>query len=157
MYHTAMKRLAEGVSRTVAVALLLVLTTACARSTASIMPMRDIPSEQQDRDRAECERAAGHLDVTKPLTGSLKGQLVYTAAGAGLGLLVSPAFVHSTSDPREVALFVGAPVAVGAVLGFATGTVIGWKSGVDRAHDEYLSVYTACMRERGYTVVRDRR
>jgi hypothetical protein len=141
----------------VAAALLVVLTSACARPAAHIMPMRDISREQQDRDRAECERVAGYLDVTKPIGGSMTGQLVYTGVGAGLGLLVSPLFLPSTSDPKDVALVLGGATAIGAALGFATGTVVGWKSGVDRAHDDYLNTYATCMRERGYTVIRERR
>ena len=121
------------------------------------MAMRDIPREQQARDRADCEREADDLDVTKLLTGSMSGQLVYAAAGAALGLLLAPVALHSSSDPIEVALVAGGGAAAGAALGFLAGTVVGWKSGVDRAHDEYLSAYTACMRRRGYTVIRDRR
>jgi len=121
------------------------------------MAMRDIPREQQDRDRADCEREAGELDVTKPLTGSMSGQLLYAVAGAAVGLLFVPVVLHSSSDPKEVALVAGGAAAVGGALGFVAGTVVGWKSGVGRAHDEYLSAYTACMRQRGYTVIRDRR
>ena len=73
----------------VGIVVLAMLVAACAGPTANVMAMRDIPREQQDRDRADC--------------------------------------------------------------------VVGWKSGVDRAHDEYLSAYTACMRQRGYTVIRERR
>ena len=123
------------------------------RPTANIMPMRDIPRDQQEHDRAECERAAGQLDVMKPFTGSMKGQLAYTAIGAGVGLLVSPAFAHNTNDPQEVAIFIAGPVALGALIGFVAGTVIGWNSGLEHAQGEYLSAYAACMRERGYTVI----
>jgi hypothetical protein len=153
----AMKRHAERANRTVAIALLVVLSSACARPSAHIMPMRDIAPEQQARDRAECEVVAGYLDVTKPIGGSMTAQLLYTGVGAGLGLLASPLFLPSTSDPKDVALVIGGAAAVGAALGFATGTVVGWKSGVDRAHDDYLNAYATCMRERGYTVIRDRR
>jgi heme A synthase len=149
-----MRGLAAGAHGIVA---LVMLTGACARPTANVMAMRDIPREQQDRDRADCEREAGHLDVTKPITGSMSGQLLYAAAGAVIGVLFAPVVLQQTSDPKEVALAVGGGAAVGAALGFVTGTVVGWKSGVDRAHDAYLSAYTACMRERGYTVIRDRR
>jgi len=141
----------------VAIVVLAMLVAACAGPTANVMAMRDIPREQQDRDRADCERQAGELNVTKPLTGSMSGQLVYAAAGAALGLLFTPVALQSSSSPKEVALVAGGAAAVGAALGFVAGTVVGWKSGVDRAHDEYVSAYTACMRQRGYTVIRERR
>ena len=141
----------------VVIVVLAMLVAACAGPTANVMAMRDIPREQQARDRADCEREADDLDVTKLLTGSMSGQLVYAAAGAALGLLLAPVALHSSSNPKEVALVAGGGAAAGAALGFLAGTVVGWKSGVDRAHDEYLSAYTACMRQRGYTVIRDRR
>src|SRR5262249_13514662 len=144
-------------SAVVVTALLVVLTAGCAGPRANVMAMRDIPREQQERDRADCEREAGDLDVTKPLTGSMSGQLVYAAAGTALGLVLAPVALHSSSDPKEVALVAGGGAAVGGALGFVAGTVVGWKAGVDRAHDEYLSAYTACMRQRGYSVIRDRR
>jgi hypothetical protein len=89
--------------------------------------VRDIPPEQQDSDRADCELEAGELDVTKPLTGSMSGQLVYAAAGAALGLVLAPVALHSSSDPKEVALVAGGGAAAGAALGFVAGTVFGWK------------------------------
>ena len=138
------------------IALTLSATNACARRTATVMPMRDIPAEQQERDRDECARYAGSLDVTKPIGGALTGQWLYAAAGAAAGLLVAlPAL--NTSDPKEAALIVGGGAAVGAALGFGLGTAIGWKSGLDRAHDEYVSAYADCMRGRGYSVSRGRR
>src|SRR5689334_11222753 len=141
----------------VGLALLVLFSSSCARPRAHIMPMRDIDPEQQARDRAACELVAGYLDVTKPIGGSVTGQLVYTGVGAAVGLLFSPLVLPTTSDPKEVALVDGGATAVGAALGFATGTVVGWKSGLDRAHDDYLSAYATCMRERGYTVIRERR
>ena len=136
--------------------LLAALTTACARPTANVMPMREIPRAQQERDRQDCERDAGNLDLTKVITGSFSGQLLYAAGGAA-GLLLAPIFLQSTSDPKELATFLVGGAAIGAALGFAAGTVVGWKSGLDRAHDDYLSAYTQCMRERGYSVIRERR
>jgi hypothetical protein len=135
----------------------LTATTACARPAANVMAMRDIPRDQQARDRAECERYAGSLDVTKPVRGAVSGQLLYAAGGALVGLLMAPLVLQSSSHPEEVALALGGGAAVGAVLGFGAGTVVGWKSGLDRAHDEYLNAYADCMRERGYTVIRGRR
>jgi len=137
--------------------LLAVLTTACARPTANVMPMREIPRAQQERDRQDCERDAGNLDLTKVITGSFSGQLLYAAGGAAAGLLLAPIFLQSTSDPKELATFLVGGAAIGAALGFAAGTVVGWKSGLDRVHDDYLSAYTQCMRERGYSVIRERR
>ena len=119
--------------------------------------MRDIPRAQQDLDREECERAAGVLDVIKPVAGTAKGQLVYAGVGAGLGLMFSPLFANGSSDPKETALIVLGAAGAGAAVGFIAGTVIGWQSGVERARDEYVGAYAACMRERGYTVIRERR
>ena len=119
--------------------------------------MREIPRAQQERDRQDCERDAGNLDLTKVITGSFSGQLLYAAGGAATGLLLAPIFLQSTSDPKELATVLVGGAAIGAALGFAAGTVVGWKSGLDRAHDDYLSAYTQCMRERGYSVIRERR
>ena len=129
----------------------------CVRPVAHVMPMQDIPRAQQDLDREECARAAGFLDVTKPVTGTAKGQLVYAGVGAGVGLLFSPLFANGSSDPKEAALIVLGAAGAGAAIGFVAGTVIGWQSGVERARDEYVSAYAACMRQRGYTVIRERR
>src|SRR5690349_24007955 len=94
----------------IGLALLILFSSACARPRAHIMPMRDIDPEQQARDRAECDLVAGYLDVTKPIGGSVTGQLVYTGVGAAVGLLFSPLVLPTTSDPKEVALRSAAPL-----------------------------------------------
>jgi uncharacterized membrane protein YccC len=138
-------------------ALSVSVVSACARPTVSVIPMRDIPREQQERDSAECARYAGRLDVTKPVTGAVSAQWLGAAAGAVVGLMVVPLASLSTSDPKEAGLILAGGAAVGAAVGFGVGTVVGWQSGLDRAHGEYLRAYAACMRERGYSVSRDRR
>jgi hypothetical protein len=83
------------------IALSFGVTSACARPRATVMPMRDIPAEQQERDRAECAYA-GNLDVTKPITGAVTGQWLYAVAGAAVGLMAAlPAL--NTNDPSSPA------------------------------------------------------
>ena len=135
----------------------LVVVIGCSRPATHVMPMRDIPRAQQDQDREACDRVAGTLDVTKPLTGSMRGQLVYAAGGAGVGLLISPLFASGSNDPKEVALIVLGGAGVGAAIGFVIGAMAGWQSGLERAGEEYVNAYAACMRERGYTIIRERR
>lgn len=135
----------------------LALVVSCAAPRVTVMPLREIPADQQARDRADCERAAGHPDVTRPVSGALQGKVLGALAGALLGAALAPAGVQSSNDPGEFALYVGISAGVGAAVGLVAGTLAGARAGVRAAQDEYLSRYTACMRERGYAVFRETR
>jgi hypothetical protein len=142
--------------RAVATLLAAVVLAGCAGPRASVMAMRDIPADQQERDRGACESEAGAADVTRPATGTLVGAVVgaLTGVGVGVGLALKG---NVSSDDASVGLYFLVAAAGGAAVGALTGAVVGWSSGVNAAHDEYFARYTACMRERGYSVIREPR
>jgi hypothetical protein len=119
--------------------------------------MREIPADQQERDRRECETQAGHADVTKPVTHTLLGALAGTAVGLGLGLILFLKAAPTSTDPEQTAFYLGGAAAIGAGIGALLGAVAGFRGGMGAAHDEYFTRYAQCMRERGYTVFRERR
>lgn len=143
--------------RQVLTAVLVLATLAgCAAPRASVMAMRDIPADQQERDRRECEAHAGYADVAKPISHALLGTIGGTLTGIGVGAAVILGGAWTTNDPGDAALYVGVAAGLGAAVGFLAGTAIGARSGARAAHNDYFARYTDCMRERGYAVFRER-
>jgi hypothetical protein len=142
--------------RLIAWLLAAVTIAGCVGPRASVMPMRELPADQQERDRRECEAQAGHADVTKPASHALIGALAGTGVGLGVGVMLF--FIgQPSSDTPDLALYAVITTALGASVGAVAGTVAGFSSGMGAAHDEYFTRYAECMRERGYTVFRERR
>ena len=140
----------------VAVALALTLGACATVPSVAIEPRREQSQAVIDLDWRECEAearrdspsigdAAGDMLAWK-IAGFVGGAVV----GAGVGL--GAAAVSNQNEQGFVTIAAG--TAVGAAIGYIVGTAYGARAGMRGHADRIGSRFSACMRARGYDVIR---
>jgi hypothetical protein len=122
----------------------------------AIEPRHDQPQAVIDVDRRECDAEARRDSPTigdavgDMLTWKIAGFVGGAIVGAGLGLGAAAA---ANQDERGF-VTIAAGTAIGAAIGYVVGTVYGARQGM-REHAEQIGArFRACMRSRGYDVIR---
>jgi len=109
-------------------------------------PKKGQTTEQQTRDRAECEAWAkqetGFDPAAETAKGAGLGALIGAAAGAATGAAVGAATGGSP----------GKGAAVGAAAGGIGGAVAGGAYKYAKSKEGFNQAYAACMSSRGYEV-----
>ena len=104
---------------------------------------------------AEAQKAARYVPAVRE---GLRTKLYYALAGAGLGAMVGVlAAASSGAENRDAALTIGIGAAAGGLVGLVVGTFKGGEAATHAVHDDIAEAFQRCMKERGYTVMRERR
>jgi len=141
---------------------MLVLASGCA-SRAFVFPEHDQSPAQLAKDQAECTaEAQKNADATEAVGKGLGTTFVASLAGAivgaGFGALVGfgVASAESPSNPTDAGLIIGGGAGVGAVIGWFVGTGFGVRASARQAQNLVDDAFQRCMKQRGYTVGRER-
>lgn len=142
-----------------ALVLVVALNTGCA-TPLTVIPMLGQSADQTARDEAECLRESPeNTRYAWAIGQGLRTKLSYALGGAAIGAMASAPAADdaSTADKdKDAALSLGIGTAAGFVIGLVVGTYQEAEAATRAARDVAAEAFQRCMKDRGYTVVRDR-